>query len=596
MQRLIKLKKSISANIALRESILYSKDLKTAECGVTDNDKSLLKEDENLHINYYAEPPYELLKAIDPDLISSNAKGSACLLALHNDIPAGCLLLNTNGEARLLDPFRHKFLLGQGHAYGHCLFVKNEFRSKGIAKLIYLKSFEYLKEKYGCLDVFVDAKKLIPNLTVQRLGFERRKSVALIRFFRLKLCLNLNTQIKITLFRCFCGFSKSAFSFVKISLGPLAKALRKTLLLKDDYVMHLYNISKNTENGKITLAYLSKGIYEKVIFNKIFSGDYDIEKIKTFPRKNLLPEFTAASKEADIVIADGEFKRLYPGLSRQNGIKFIPQWVVQKNSAFNGLDGFTKRDYRSAYEDIRTSKKHNYGYLFTRSMRMLDFFYENIYLPFVDSRFNQEKINTTFSKMKQDFKKGGLLLLEDKDRYIGGSVIEIKDKTIHPIYTGVLNGDLGLLKKDALVALYYIYFKFAQDRGLKIIDLGLSRGFLDDGVLRYKSKWDTQIEFDKKRSNVFALKICNLNERTKNFLINNPFISIEKDGLTGNIFLDTSDPINHDEISKRYLLKGIDKLNIQSLTGKREKNNDTNALSCSFRNHHKKLGCNAASK
>jgi hypothetical protein len=118
--------------------------------------------------------------------------------------------------------------------------------------------------------------------------------------------------------------------------------------------------------------------------------------------------------------------------------------------------------------------------------------------------------------------------------------------------------------------LRYFYFKFVQENGYEMIDLGLSRPFLNDGILRYKVKWNSHVEYDPKRCNIYALKIHRYSRPVNKFLLNNPFISIEKDGLAGNVFYDVTENISQEKLSRHYLMPGLSRLDIYGLDMKTE--------------------------
>ena len=93
-------------------------------------------------------------------------------------------------------------------------------------------------------------------------------------------------------------------------------------------------------------------------------------------------------------------------------------------------------------------------------------------------------------------------------------------------------------------------------------------------MLRYKAKWKTKIGFDKKRSNVFAFQISKLAEPLKSFMVNNPFISLENNGLAGNVYLDSQCAISEEEAIKKYRLNGISEFKIIHLNGNKNVDSD----------------------
>jgi hypothetical protein len=68
----------------------------------------------------------------------------------------------------------------------------------------------------------------------------------------------------------------------------------------------------------------------------------------------------------------------------------------------------------------------------------------------------------------------------------------------------------------------------------------------------------------------FCFKILNFTEGTKSFLINNPFIYIDKYQLKGLVFLGEDRPINFndlEELFKKYKIEGLNELSFVSTSG-----------------------------
>ena len=567
MKRLVELKKSLLSKITLRELFHYRKDLRELLPSDLDLDKNQSPLGKDLAIVYSPKPPDSLLK-----LLNSNTKfliqdDTSCLLAMYKGKLIGRIFLNLKGKGSLLYPFEYELNFGKKHVYSFDIFVKEKFRGYGLGKRLYIESFKALKDKFDYIDIFVDAKKFIPNKLPQDLGFKKVKKMILFRFFNFKFKYNLNTQLKNIAYNFLLGPIK----FLSRIAGVIYHFFVLSIKSMDNFVNHFfldaYIINGLQGNGKLRLAFISETIPEKSLLNRIFPSGCNVEKKKNFLKKRLSNEVNNFSKVVDMVIVDGRFNYLYRLTGSIKDIVFVPQWIVQINSEFKDLSIFARRRNRNAYDDIRSVKRYGYDYTFTKERKLLFFFYEHMYFPYMRNRYKEEKVDVPFKLIEKSFKKGGLLLVKNKEKYLAASVVEITNKKFHPKFSGILNGETGLLKKDVLCALYYFYFLEAQNKGCPIVDLGLSKAFLNDGVLKYKVKWNTKIEFDKRRSNIYAFKFCRSSEAVKNFLINNPFISIEGNNLAGNVFFDSDDGVAQDEAIKMYQLNGLSELRIRYLDG-----------------------------
>lgn len=575
MNILIKFKKIILETCVLRELIHYRKGLTAQDLdnpGINKTPPDVLSD---LKIDYYARLPIELINMLDGGIKQVASEETSCLIARHKTETVGCILFNLNGKAKLMRPFRQEFIFNNG-AYLYGLFVKKDFRGNGIAKLLYQHSFEMLKDKFNYAHILVDSENLAPNKIARQLGFSLMKKLALIKIFGLRITFNLNNPFKNIFYRGISILVKLFLVAVRLTFWILRLGREWIEEGRYRFLIKLYHAYILDQTNSVKIAFFCKDKPDKALLNRIYPGaKYEIKHIKTFLKQKIKTEFDAASKNMDVAIAEYKFDYLYKKLARLEGVKFMPEFIAQKTEGIYALSEFRKRTNRRAYEDIRTTKKYKYTCEFTNDNRqLLSFFYENMYLPYISKRYNGEEIISPFNLIKRSFKKGGLLLIKDGNKYLSGSVIELNDGVFRPKFIGILNGDIRLLKKDALSSLYYFYFKFASENGFKTIDLGLSRALLNDGVLRYKTKWKTKIEFDKKRSNVFALRIFNLTEPLKYFLVNNPFISVENNNLISNIYLNSEGIFNEEEVNKKYRLNGISGLKIIHLNGNKNVDSD----------------------
>lgn len=540
MEKLIKFKKYLLSRIGIQELIHFRYALKDA-------DSWPCPTFQEISIAHYPVLPQELFSHF-----SINPKGitdTQCFLAFYNGLPAGCFLFNLDGRGKLSGIFECELAFGEGHILGHNLYVKNEFRGKGIARLLCISAINKYKDNYDYIDIAVDANNFSGKQTARGAGFSEIKRIELVRFLGFKRVFALDSRIKGMFFRSALACLKPIKEFLKLAVVPLKKLLE----LKEDLYLNAYEV----RDKDLRITFFSKKLYEKLLLDKILGYDYRARLIRRFRRKHLQKEFTFASKNSDIVIFDGNYPVAHRSLSKIEGITFIPHWVDQVNSSFGSLEDFTRRKHRSAYEDIRIVKKSGFEFVFSRSAELLLFFYENMYLPFVDNRFPQERMASGFKEIEQSFKKGGLALIRLNGRFLSGTVLELVNETVHPMYTGVLNGDVTLLKKEVSTALYYYYFLLATQRGFSCVDFGFSRPFLNDGVLRYKSKWNSHLEFDPTQINIFACKISRLSPTIKTFLLNNPFITLEDGKLVGNIFIENGTEVNKEELSDKYFFNGL---------------------------------------
>jgi hypothetical protein len=134
----------------------------------------------------------------------------------------------------------------------------------------------------------------------------------------------------------------------------------------------------------------------------------------------------------------------------------------------------------------------------------LDFFYEKLYLPYM-KKWQNDAIILKKAFFKNDISTTGeLCFLKKDDQIVAGQFCNCVRNSYVLITLGVT--DEAYVKEGATAALYYYGIRRAQEKGVKYVDLGLSRPFIDDGVLNYKRKWGGEIQRDPENSHVVYLK------------------------------------------------------------------------------------------
>ncbi len=339
---------------------------------------------------------------------------------------------------------------------------------------------------------------------------------------------------------------------VIIGFPWLSKQLPQRILrFKDELFLTSYVIGDAKESGGLSGIFICR--------NKPDPQGHGMERGKTFLRNKLSYVFNHPPDGIDFVLVDARARYVRKYSRRFDNAKIIPKWVRQTNACFNGFSDFSQSRNRNAYCDIQAFKKYNYDYEFTKDVNLLSFFYEKMYCPYMHNRYPDEKVVLPFEAIKEEFENGGLLFVKEKTagKYLSGSIVQVINGTFSPVKLGILNGDLQLLRKDVLTALYVAYFRFMEENKLSRGDFGNSRAFLNDGVLKYKEKWTTSIEFDQTQGSVFVFKACRFSESLNHFLLNNPFIAVEGEKLIGNIFLPPHTKVDEEALKKNYALKGL---------------------------------------
>ena len=154
------------------------------------------------------------------------------------------------------------------------------------------------------------------------------------------------------------------------------------------------------------------------------------------------------------------------------------------------------------------------------------------------------------------------MLIKKDEEYVYGALFQVFDNKILATYAGAMEGKYDWLKKGSSAAAYFFLIKWGKENGFSMIDLGKCRSFINDGLFKYKLKWNTIItRSSSPYDSIFALKILKNNEATRSFLLSNPFIYQYKQNLNAIFFSD----IKQNEI-KQFIklnnIQGLEKIEI----------------------------------
>jgi len=221
----------------------------------------------------------------------------------------------------------------------------------------------------------------------------------------------------------------------------------------------------------------------------------------------------------------------------------------------------------SAKSDIRKIIKNGLNYEVTADISAMSEFFYHYYLPSIRNRHGGAAIEIDYADLMHKASRGEcLLMMVTKDnRKIAGGLILLESP---PRFwtAGIRDGDLKLLKDGAAAALYYFGWKYLEAKGHHEVNLGMTRSFLNDGVLQYKIKWRARIIGYEKSG--FMLKPLNSSRGLQGFCSGHPFVYLRGRNLYGAVF-DAGDAHHSDEnreaLKAKYDLEGLSGINVISL-------------------------------
>lgn len=237
---------------------------------------------------------------------------------------------------------------------------------------------------------------------------------------------------------------------------------------------------------------------------------------------------------------------------------FIPLWI-SGTATLPIADEMMKG--KSIRSDVRVIRKAGLRARVTRDPERFDDFYYNMYVPHVTRAHGPSVYVNPYDTMKARLADSDLVMIHDGERDIAGMMIVYDEERPRLWSMGIRDGDRRYLKVGALTALYHFSCHYLVEKKFSSVSLGLSRAFLNDGVLRYKRKWAQRLA--DTASDRIAMKIVERTPAAMSFLQNNPFIFERSGQLYGGVFPPENDPLTPDDVLRlreRYFHDGLSSL------------------------------------
>ncbi len=215
---------------------------------------------------------------------------------------------------------------------------------------------------------------------------------------------------------------------------------------------------------------------------------------------------------------------------RRRGWLVLPGQVRSRIDLSCGMDAVRARFLRSAKAAVRNIHKQGLRYHVFPSDDVLQQFYDEMYLPYRNVRFPGNPIVKEFDLVR-DFARGSIMLAvtESKVRSrprladaLGALIIRCAGASATPDMPGINGDPEAALRRGVIEALYYFSLDWCHSQGVQSVDLGQSHPFLDDGILRFKSKWGASVEASDTGIHNLAVQFLDNGWLGKHLLANHP--------------------------------------------------------------------------
>jgi hypothetical protein len=220
----------------------------------------------------------------------------------------------------------------------------------------------------------------------------------------------------------------------------------------------------------------------------------------------------------------------------------------------------------SVKSDVRRIRKSRLQFSVTRDPRHFHEFYHRMYVPYITEAHGRSAFIWPYDAMKGEFENCELLLVKKEGRPIAGILITYDRPTPRLWSLGVRDADRRHVQEGAVTALFYFSFMHLEKSGYRLANVGLTRPFLDDGVLRYKKKWGVRIVGTS--TDWLVLKLLTATPGARGFMRSHPFMFRSGGDLSGAIFVDSARTYSPEELERlklRHSIPGLAKLRLYRL-------------------------------
>jgi hypothetical protein len=341
--------------------------------------------------------------------------------------------------------------------------------------------------------------------------------------------------------------------FCLFSIPEPFQSIFEKLVSGCSYINKLFSLLIHKDKEKVVLSSKDNN------FSFNYSGDiilrdYLLEIFESSFKKDFITQdINDNQSEQDIIKINSLKRQMY----RKKGYIIVPDWVrAYIDLDFDDSNALFNRSAKRSIKKITDSK---ITFEIEKARHSIHFFYHQMYKPYIESIYGSKNLAKSYHRLKLFAKKSLVInIFEDGKKLAAAYLVPTLQKTLIVYAAGVLPGFDEAINGMLIDAIYYYSIVYAKDKKYKIIDFGLNRSFLDDGILNYKKKWGCKFRIEK--SFVYDIAIKLSSESMKTFITRNPLF-IVKDGDLAALFC------FEDRIKNIEQLKRINEIWVNSSDG-----------------------------
>jgi len=194
----------------------------------------------------------------------------------------------------------------------------------------------------------------------------------------------------------------------------------------------------------------------------------------------------------DLVVC--QLSRLYPGRPSSSVTFTIPCLVEQFIPIPNQFEKvIAGKKFRHVRASLNRAERAGFNYKFSRSLPDFNYFYYDMYLPFIKSKHGDLAAITPYEIQRRWFDKGGVLLINQYDKPVAGALCRIANDTFFLIELGVLGTDTEIIQLGFYNVITWYALTLAREKGAKIFSMGGTRGLCSYPSFISKRRWGARV-------------------------------------------------------------------------------------------------------
>lgn len=308
---------------------------------------------------------------------------------------------------------------------------------------------------------------------------------------------------------------------------------------------------------ELNIIYIGSEEHKNFLTNLAFGNSYKEDYIGKTWLWSIFKTVKARGNACSLMVAEVPKSSLV--LFGKKKCFYIPFWVRGEVDISVDISSLIKSE--SLKSDLRRITRNKLHFELTNEVTQFHNFYYNMYLPHITKAHGNGAIILKYDFMKREFRDCDLLLIKKEEEYIAGVLLAYTKKGARLWCLGVKDGNSDYIKDGAIGALFYFSVLHLKEKGHKGVNLGGSRAFFKNGILRYKNKWSQHIVGTHKIG--FLIKPLSKTASVEGFFLNNPFIYVHKNQRNGAIFVEAGQAFSKEDFQKfykDYYLNGMSKL------------------------------------